>query len=228
MNDSLRPRYDFSLGQLELDMGSRGRVFRAVPSGSRVLDVGCDTGRFGELLRREKGCEVHGVELDPVAAAEAAGRLNHVHVRSVSSQDSFSDLKDFDAVLFLDVLEHLYDPWAVLAGARGVLRPGGAAYAVVPNIAHVSVVRRLIQGRFEYEQHGTMDRTHVRWFTRRSLADALSAAGYLNERVEVVPVVPWFQEIPKIGSNIAQRLASWFPDQFGGSLIGVGYCAGST
>jgi 2-polyprenyl-3-methyl-5-hydroxy-6-metoxy-1,4-benzoquinol methylase len=222
MTDTLRGTYDFPLADLTRDAGSRGRVFRSIPNGSRVLDVGCDTGRLGEILRREKACEVHGIERDSAAAAEAARRLNSVHVGTADSGAALREFKDFDVVLFLDVLEHLYDPWAVLQGAIGALRSGGVVLAVVPNIAHVSVIRRLLLGRFDYEEHGTMDRTHLRWFTRRSLGQALSQTGFEDVKIEAVPVVPWIQTLPWIGPLAGERLARWLPDQFAGSLLGIG------
>lgn len=221
MSDPLRSSYDFALTNLASDPGSRGRVFRSIPRGSRVLDVGCDTGRMGEALRQELGCEVHGIEADPAAAAAAATRLDRVEVRRVDSGGALADFSGFDVVLFLDVLEHLYDPWSVLTGAREALRAGGVVLSVVPNVAHVSVIRRLFQGRFDYEEHGTMDRTHIRWFTRSSLTTALLGAGLVDVRVDVLPVVPWLQQIPRVGGVIADRLGSWLPDQFGGSLIGT-------
>src|SRR6201999_4678964 len=104
----------------------------------------------------------------PAAAAQAETRLTHVWRRSLDEPGAFEGLGPYDAVLFLDVLEHLYDPWGVLAAAVMALRPGGVVHAVVPNVAHVSVVRRLLLGRFDYADVGTMDRTHVRWFTRSS------------------------------------------------------------
>jgi 2-polyprenyl-3-methyl-5-hydroxy-6-metoxy-1,4-benzoquinol methylase len=223
MRDPLRGEYDFSLLNLDEDQGSRGRVFRAIPEGARVLDVGCDTGRLGEVLRRQKACEVHGIERDPEAAAEAAARLHQVHVRAIDSEESLAGFTDFDVVLFLDVLEHLYDPWSALRGARAALRSGGVVLSVVPNIAHVSVVRRLVQGRFEYEGHGTMDKTHVRWFTRKSLGAAFREAKLDDVRIEVVPVVPWLQELRWVGQPLAEQLGRWLPDQFGGSLLGIGY-----
>jgi 2-polyprenyl-3-methyl-5-hydroxy-6-metoxy-1,4-benzoquinol methylase len=222
MSDPLRSTYDFPLSDLATDIGSRGRVFRAIPKGSRVLDVGCDTGRFGEILRREKSCEVHGIERDPRAAAEAVQRLNDVHVGAIDSAEALGRFKEFDVILFLDVLEHLYDPWSVLQGTIGALRSGGIVICVVPNVAHVSVVRRLLLGRFDYEEHGMMDRTHLRWFTRKSFARALAETGFTDVTIDGVPVVPWIQPIRWVGQPTSERLARWFPDQFAGSLLGIG------
>jgi SAM-dependent methyltransferase len=222
-HDPIRPRYDFALGDLAREQSPRGRVFRAISPGGRVLDVGCDTGRFGEALTRLKHCEVHGIERDERAVLEARGRLAVVHSRSIDAPETFDDLGPYDAVLFFDVLEHLTDPWAVLARAVRTLRPGGCVYAIVPNVAHVSVVRRLLLGRFEYAEHGIMDRTHLRWFTRSSLELAFRDA--LLERVEVqaVPLVPHLDDTTKAGSRAARLLAHALPNAFAGSWLATGY-----
>ncbi len=226
MPDNLRPIYDFPLEDLPFDQGSRGHIYRAIAPNLRVLDVGCDTGRFGEILRREKRCVVHGIERDPHAAQVAVARLEKVLIRTIEDEKSFDGLEDYDVVLFLDVLEHLYDPWSVLSGALRVLHPGGVVYGVVPNIAHISVLRRLLCGNFDYVDHGTMDRTHLRWFTRKTLRDAMDCAGFERVTIEIMPHVPVFQATPFIGKLLATYLASLFPDQLAGSLIVHGYKPG--
>jgi 2-polyprenyl-3-methyl-5-hydroxy-6-metoxy-1,4-benzoquinol methylase len=224
LSDLLRPTYDFALGDLAADPGPRGHIYRSILPGSRVLDVGCDTGRLGELLIREKHAVVHGIERDPVAAAKAQSRLNAVWQRGVDAPDSFLGLGGpYDAILFLDVLEHLFDPWAVLRGAVGVLRPGGVVHALVPNIAHVSVVRRLLQGRFDYADFGTMDRTHVRWFTRASIARCFADSGLQRVSVRAVPLVPHVDVKQKWGERLSRALAFTLPDAFAGSLHAIGF-----
>jgi 2-polyprenyl-3-methyl-5-hydroxy-6-metoxy-1,4-benzoquinol methylase len=217
-SESLRPTYDFELGDLDRDEGSRGLVFRALTPGSTVLDVGCDTGRFGDALSRGKSAIVDGIERDAAAAAQARLRLRQVWQRSVDDAGAFEGLGPYDAVLFLDVLEHLFDPWQVLKNAVSVLRPGGAIHAVVPNVAHVSVVRRLAQGRFDYADFGTMDRTHVRWFTRDSIHACFVGAGLERVEVECVPVVPRLDTSTRLGARMARLLVGALPDAFGGSL----------
>ena len=216
----LRGAYDLPLPQLDGDPGSRGTVYRAVPPGSRVLDVGCDTGRFGEALRVAKGCVVEGVESDAIAAEEARRRLARVIVRKIQDQHSFDGLTGYDVVLFMDVLEHLEDPWSVLRGARAALRPSGEMYVVVPNVAHISVVRRLLGGEFEYQDYGTMDRTHLRWFTRKSLADAIQEAGFGTMRLVTFPLVPWIDEL-RVGRPLSRLLGRVLPDLFCGSILGM-------
>ncbi len=223
MNVPLRPNYDFVLGDLAREQSARGDIYRELAPGSRVLDVGCDTGRFGELLARDKGATVEGIERDPEAAARAETRLARVWRRSLDEPGAFDGLGPYDAMLFLDVLEHLYDPWGVLASAVAVLRPGGVVHAVVPNVAHVSVVRRLLLGRFEYAETGTMDRTHVRWFTRASIGACFEQAGLRRVAVRSQPLVPRLDTKSVWGERSARALAALLPNAFAGSLHARGY-----
>ena len=224
---SLRPSYDFPLSSLAKNLGSRGLVYRAICSGSRVLDVDCDTGRFGETLQLEKGCIVDGIESWIPAPEVARTRLNQVFSRTVEDERSFEGLAEYDTLLFLDVLEHLQNPWAVLVGALKTLRPGGTVQIVVPNIAHISVIRRLLQGQFEYGDYGTMDRTHLRWFTRKSLKKYLEEAGFVNVKIESVYSLPYFHSNSFLSKFLIQQLGKVFPDLLSSSIIARGQRAAS-
>ncbi|PHM05774.1 hypothetical protein CK516_38565 [Nostoc sp. 'Peltigera malacea cyanobiont' DB3992] len=141
-------------------------------------------------------------------------------MRAIDNEKSFDGLINYDAILFLDVLEHLQNPWAVIKGAMKVLQPGGAIHIVVPNIAHISVVRRLLQGRFEYSNCGTMDRTHLRWFTRKSLTESLEEAGFEEIVIDAVPQLPFLYKKSAISDFLVNKLVRFFPDQIAGSIIG--------
>jgi len=144
----------------------------------RVLDVGCSTGFLGEALAVQ-GCTVTGVELDPQAAAEARTRLEAV-VEADLNVMTLAELfpgRDFDAIVFGDVLEHLMDPDAVLRSAVQLLAPGGAVVICVPNVTHGSLRLALLQGRWDYRETGLLDRTHVRFFTRESVLRMVADAG---------------------------------------------------
>jgi hypothetical protein len=83
------------------------------------------------------------------------------------------------------VLEHLRDPWGVLKRDAGLLAPGGTLLVCVPNLEHWSFAARLLAGSWRYEEMGLFDRTHLRWFTRDGMRDAILAAGL--RPVETVP-----------------------------------------
>jgi hypothetical protein len=89
--------------------------------------------------------------------------------------------------VFGDVLEHLRDPWAVLAWAATRLRNGGIAVVSVPNAVHWTARREIARGRFPLRDWGTFDRTHLRWFTRASARELLEGAGLAVAHEQFTP-----------------------------------------
>jgi SAM-dependent methyltransferase len=156
---------------------------------SSVLELGCGAGGTGRaVLEAGKAGRYVGLELSPAAATIAAGYLTEVLVGDVEALDLSSLKASFDALIISEVLEHLTDPWTSLQRLAGCVKPGGLVYASSPNVAHWSVIRGLISGRFEYAEKGVMDRTHLRWFTPESYRDLFRTAGL--EVLNVRPVTP--------------------------------------
>jgi GT2 family glycosyltransferase/glycosyltransferase involved in cell wall biosynthesis/2-polyprenyl-3-methyl-5-hydroxy-6-metoxy-1,4-benzoquinol methylase len=145
----------------------------------KVLEVGPATGYITEALRA-RGCRVTCIERDAEAAKVAAQFCERIIVGDIEKLDLESEFGDerFDAVMFGDVLEHLVDPQAVLVRTARVLASGGYVVASVPNIAHGSIRISLLRGRFSYTDIGLLDRTHLRFFTRDTLAQMFAGAGY--------------------------------------------------
>jgi len=93
-----------------------------------------------------------------------------------------------------DVLEHLPDPWTVLRQAHGLLNPGGVVVASIPNLRYFPVLKDLVlRGEFEYQRDGVLDRTHLRFFTRKSIGRLFEDTGYSVRAVEGLRgiVFPW-------------------------------------
>ncbi len=109
----------------------------------------------------------------------------------------------------MDVLEHLPDPERALAAARRLLRPGGRLFVSVPNVANLTVRLSLLFGRFEYGDRGIMDRTHLRFFTRKSALRMVRGAGFEVLRKEMT-VMPLEVVIGSPDRNPFIRLAHWF------------------
>jgi SAM-dependent methyltransferase len=157
--------------------------FQAVPG--RVLDVGCGDGRFGATLKsRFTGAEVWGVE--PVAAAHAAAAK--VLDRAVAGRfDESLGLPEasFDTIVFNDSLEHFPDHMQPLALALRLLKPRGRVIASIPNVRYWPHLRRYVfHGEWRYQDAGILDRTHLRFFTRRSILETFDEAGYAVQRIE--------------------------------------------
>ena len=104
--------------------------------------------------------------------------------------------------MLADVLEHLLDPDAALARAAGLLAPGGTVIVSLPNIAYVRARARLARGVWRYERTGIFDRTHLRFFTRRTAREMVERAGLEVERE--IPVGPASYAIGERGVAIAR------------------------
>ncbi len=170
----------------EMDGQARADLVAKVPAGARaVLDVGCSRGATAAALRARGVETVVGIEPDLGDAAEAGRVCERVLAQPLEAvREEFPGA--FDAVLFGDVLEHLPDPSAALERVRPWLSPSGVVVASVPNVGHWSVVSELLAGRFDYVPYSLLSGTHIRFFTRATLADLFEASGYRLENVESV------------------------------------------
>jgi SAM-dependent methyltransferase len=143
-----------------------------------ILELGCGNGATGALALAGGKCGLYvGIEMFEPAAADARQVLSAVHVGDVAALDLPYPSGTFDALICSEVIEHLVDPEPVLRRLIALLKPGGTIYASSPNVSHWKIVGRLIRGRFDYEDFGAMDRTHLRWFTPRSYRALFEAAG---------------------------------------------------
>jgi 2-polyprenyl-3-methyl-5-hydroxy-6-metoxy-1,4-benzoquinol methylase len=179
----------FDLGSYEYFEDENLALLRNAPTGGRVLDVGCGSGVLGARLR-ERGATVWGIDAASDIAELAERRLDRFVLADVDDATSLGEALDgerFDTIVFADVLEHLPDPIGTLRGYLRLLAPGGAVLVSVPNVAVWNVRAGLLIGRFRYTATGTLDRTHLRFFTQENLRRALAEAGLRVERIDVNP-----------------------------------------
>lgn len=132
----------------------------------------------------------------------------------VSSIEEVEDT-DCDLALALDVLEHVGDPAALLREVVSRCRTGGTILLSVPNVAHWSVRAQLALGRFDYADRGILDRTHLRFFTRRSFLELVTAVGLtvVSTSETIVPLElllpePVSRSLPWRLARGARRLAA--------------------
>jgi len=144
-----------------------------------VLDVGCAHGALGaEYLRRNPNARVLGIDLNAEAIADAKARITEAFCGDVEKHPMpFSVPEGIDCIIYGDVLGQLADPWAVITEQVKYLAPGGTVLVCMPNVENWMLAGRLLTGKFDYEEQGLLDRTHLRWFTSRMMGRALQAAG---------------------------------------------------
>lgn len=177
------------------------RIVGLVPTGARVLDVGCSAGYLGEALMQRREARVWGIELDETDAAKARERGFEEVFAADLDRFAWEDLGrlEFDAVVFADVLEHLKRPGEAIRGAARHLAPDGIVIASIPNIAHLSIRVELMEGGFAYEKLGLLDDTHLKYFTKRTIEDLFRAAGLSIQRLEAT-----VYDLPE--DRVAERL----------------------
>ena len=160
-----------------------------MPTGKRVLDVGCGSGLLGAEYRKRANT-VWGLDSAEAIEAVATERLDRFVRADVTDPEAVAAAlgdERFDLVVFADVLEHLYDPVATLSAYRRHLAPGGEVHVSVPNVAVWSTRLGLLAGRFRYQQTGTLDKTHIRFFTRDTVRRLFDAAGLDLVELDLTP-----------------------------------------
>jgi SAM-dependent methyltransferase len=138
----------------------------------RILDVGCAAGYLGKILR-ERGHHVTGIESDAAAAQEASAYYDAFHRDDIETF-AFPYRQEFDYILFADVLEHLRDPAAVLRRSIPALKDSGKVIVSVPNVANWIIRLGLLFGNFDSTDRGILDKSHLHFFTLRTLREMMS------------------------------------------------------
>ncbi len=164
---------------------------RLTGSNNEVLDIGCGEGFFAAELAKN-GNRVTGVDILP-QVSEASSLVAYYRADlDEGLQSIIKNLngKRFDRILLLDVLEHLRHPERILEQCHELLEPGGQIIVSVPNVANLTVGLMLLGGRFDYTERGILDKTHLRFFTRRTARALIKNTGYtlIKDTMTVIPL----------------------------------------
>ena len=164
-------------------------LLRFIPPGSkRLVEVGCSSGALArEFKKTSPDCDYWGIEIVPAYAELAKRHCDRSLVLNIEAagDDFWESCSDRECWIFGDVIEHFTDPWRILRKVRSVIPAGGEVVACVPNAQHWSVQVRLNIGAFRYEPEGLLDKTHLRWFTKKTIHELFSGAGF-----EITDVLP--------------------------------------
>jgi len=152
-----------------------------IPKGcKRVVEVGCSNGVLAKAyLEQNPDCEYLGIEISEEYATLAR---EHIRVRvgdiETFTEEDFRQFGKVDCWVFGDVLEHLIDPWEVLAKLARASDLETRIALCIPNMQHWTVLRALISGDLFYQRTGLLDVTHLRWFTGKTLVASLEHTGW--------------------------------------------------
>ena len=164
--------------------GREDLLARIAPDARSVLEFGCGEGALGSALKaRQKKVRVVCIELNRRAAALAKKRLDDVYQGDALEIVSILHEK-FDWIVGGYIVEHLAEPWTFLADLRRLATDDGHLLLSIPNLANASIIADLLHGRFDYVYMGLTCAGHLRFFTRRSIEEMLTIAGWDVQRIE--------------------------------------------
>lgn len=185
------------------------RVVRMIGDNKQILELGAGPGTITKLLVNEGGGRVTALEIDAEAAKKLIQYCEHVYQANLNDPNWPSVIENnakFDVVTATDVLEHLYDPQAVLNAMKGLLNKGGCIVLSLPHVGHSVIHACLLDEDFEYRDIGLLDRTHIRFFGIKNIQRLFEEAGLKIIHAEFVVREPEHTEFAKIWAKTPQEV----------------------
>lgn len=175
-----RDLYDLSKKSTGYYENIREDMFEYIPRNVQTtLEFGCGCGGFSALLKSRLGVEAWAVEIEEQSANVASQKLDKVlKSGALESLDKLPETY-FDCIIFFDVLEHLIDPYSILKAMKTKLTGNGVIVASIPNIRYYRAFKKyVLHGDWDYEDHGVLDKTHLRFFTYKSIVKLFEQLGF--------------------------------------------------
>ena len=181
-------------------------------TGRRLLEVGTGAGLFLKAASRA-GWDAAGLELSNEGATFARERLG-LDVRQERAEAMSFAPGTFDAAVMFDVIEHLFDPRAVLESTRRALRPGGILAVSTPNFDALS---RRVLGR-DWAVLSPLE--HLYYFTESTLSRMLTSTGF--SRVESVRHYPGWHATETMNYRYTHATGHWRARMYGAFVNSLG------
>lgn len=171
--------YSSNKFQLEAKNTSWSKIYSYIKPSSNILDIGCSSGTFGKELKSRKHCVVYGTEVDRGDYQAANKVLDRAFLFNIETDPIPKEVlaKKYDAIIFADVLEHLVNPVTTLKRIKPLLAINGKVIFSIPNMAHMSVRLQLLSGRFNYNETGLLDKTHLHFYDYNEVQRIFAASG---------------------------------------------------
>lgn len=158
----------------------REEMLKYLPeTAKRILDIGCGNGALASVVKQKNDAEVWGIELMEEEAKVALDVLDKVFIGNCEQYIDGLPENYFDVIYFNDVLEHLADPYTVLDTLKSKLSLNGVIISSLPNVRFYRTFSKVVFSKdWKYDEFGIMDKTHLRFFTGKSIRRMYEELGY--------------------------------------------------
>jgi 2-polyprenyl-3-methyl-5-hydroxy-6-metoxy-1,4-benzoquinol methylase len=178
---------------------SHTRILNLVPSNSRVLDIGCYEGHLARMLKN-RNCEVTGVEKLPKAAEKARAHCSQVITVDIEKEEIDLPANSFDVIILADILSFFVNPDSVLSKLRPALKENGRLILSNGNVANIYIRLNLLLGKFDYQEKGILEHSHVKLYTHKNLKALLARNKFEIVQTAITPI-PLLLVFPALKDN---------------------------
>lgn len=145
-----------------------------------VLDAGCGDGNFTQSVA-ERGFDVYGIDMSESGIKRAQERPSGTFVRA-SLYDPLTQavpgITTFDAVMAVEVVEHLYAPRIFVQNAYDALRPGGLLVITTPYWGYLKNLALAVTNRTDAVLSALWDGGHIKHWSRKTMTTLLEEKGF--------------------------------------------------
>lgn len=146
----------------------------------KCLDLGCGRGGYLDLLKdKYKDVETWGIEIDEVSGKIAKSKGHKISIGN--AEEMIDALPDnyFDLISCNDILEHFLNPYIIVEKLKNKLAENGRLVSSLPNIRYYKpMFEYIFKAEWIYREEGVMDKTHFRFFTKKSIQRMYEKAGF--------------------------------------------------
>jgi len=168
------------------------KIVKLTPSDKNILDIGCFSGELLNRVRKSQNVSNNyfGADLENYLSKD----FDFVNFVSFDFNEnnlskSFEN-KKFDIVILGDILEHLVNPWNALNNIHQIIKNSSKILISIPNSGHWYFRLKILFGKIEYTRNGLFDKTHLRFFTKKSAKELIN-----DSKLEIVELsyssLPW-------------------------------------
>lgn len=163
----------------------RPEVFSMISSNPlSIMEFGCGFGQLGKKIKTSWNCNLVGIELNPDAKFYLEGIYDSFFIDDIENFEIEKLNQTFDCFIYADILEHLRNPEQILLNHLNYLNTNGQVIISIPNIRNVKIIYDLLfKGEWSYKDSGILDKTHYKFFTRKSLLAMLQNVGLKVEKI---------------------------------------------